>query len=392
MKTVESNNVCTERNCPICGTVSKKMMGKIELVNFEGNGNLFDNQEIAVCEKCGFVYHVGFDMHKLDDYYAYYSGWGGVKQMSEDEEVLNNNMADFVQLCLKTPLDSMILDVGCGQGWVLSLLQERGYKNLSGIDTDIILMENLKSRNVNVQSGNIYSKDLFHEEYDVVILKMVMEHLEDPAEAVENVKGWLKKDGVLIIEVPDCSLYDRAAFFRGYFQSVNMEHINNFSIISLMNLMKNWRLLACESTESNGIFPVLRAAFRFEPGYERALVYNEEDEKAIWRSLHIRSGKGKLVEEKIESLKNKTIVIWGISAFTRGLLSYTALAEQDIKCFIDNNKFFQGKKLLGRKIIAPSDYEGNEVIVIPGKNSANKIMDNIKELGLSNKIVCLSEL
>ncbi len=383
-----------ERNCPVCGSKEKHKISEINLINLDGMQGLFDHQVICGCNHCGAVYHEGIAWNQLDSYYGQYTGEGQIRSMTADEKILNNNMADFVKKHLNTKKDAHILDVGCGYGWVIGILKNRGYGNIVGMDTDALLMNKLREKGFLVETGSVYSQDKneLNGKFDVIMLKMVMEHLEKPAIAIENVKRWLAKDGVLVIEVPDCSLYDKTAFFPGYFQSVNIEHINNFSIVSLMNLMKKWRLVACESTDSNGIFPVLRGAFRYEESLERDIVFDNTDEKQILASLQKTSEKAKHLMEKIKSIKGKKCAIWGISAFTRGLLAYTELKDMDIAFFIDKNSFYQEKTLLGKAIIAPENLNGFDgIIVIPGKNSEHAILHNMKELGYENEVICLSD-
>lgn len=380
-----------KRRCPICGSEEKRLLDVIHLVNFDDYSGIFDNQQIVLCKQCGGVYHEGVDISLLNTYYGSYTGDGQIKPMSSDELILNNNMADFVEHFIKAPKTAEMLDVGCGYGWVMELLEERGYTNVHGIDTDVLLMKKLKKSGLAVEIGSIYSDKLYCNRFDVILLKMVLEHLDNPREAIENLRGWLKEDGILVIEVPDCSLYDCTAFYKGYFQSVNMEHINNFSAITLMNLMNNWRMIACESTPSDGIFPVLRMAFRYEKDYKRELTYCKEDEKSIVKSLTYSSNHGKIIDERIGLLKGKKIAIWGVSAYTRGLLTYTELKNMNIIYFVDRNKYFQNKTLLGKKIISPEELQGFEgSIVIPGKSSARAIIENIKELNYKNEIVFLS--
>jgi hypothetical protein len=229
-------------------------------------------------------------------------------------------------------------------------------------------------------------------QFDVILMKMILEHLEEPASAVDNVRKWLKEKGLLVIEVPDCSLYDETAYFPGYFQNVNMDHINNYSAVSLMNLMRDWRMVACESTDTSGIYPVLRMAFRYAPGSSRIPAFDSNDEKRILASMQKPSEKGKLLLEKIELLKGEKCVVWGVSTFTRALLANTLLKDMDIVAFVDRSPDLQKKTLLGKAIIAPENLKGFDgVIVIPGKTSKNAILRNIEEFGYKNKVVCLSD-
>lgn len=383
-----------ERACPICGSKEKREIGRINLVNFDGIQGLFDHQAISCCKRCGAVFHEGIDFSRLDAYYSSYTGGAQIAAMTAYDAVLNSNMADFIQYHLNTPKHAHILDVGCGYGWAIGILKDRGYANVVGMDTDEPLMEKLRGAGFSTECGSAYSdKKELESKFDVILLKMVMEHLENPGAAVRNVGKWLKRDGTLVIEVPDCSLYDKAAPFPGHFQSVNMEHINNFSLVSLMNLMRGWRLTASESTQSQGIFPVLRGAFQYDASLEdNWVVFDPTDERRVLASLQAPSEKGTRLLEQISLLKGKKCAVWGVSAFTKGLLTYTCLRDMDIACFVDRNASYQKQTLLGRPIIAPEQLDGFEgVIVIPGKNSEQAILRNIGELGYHNEVVCLNE-
>lgn len=56
--------------------------------------------------------------------------------------------------------------------------------------------------------------------YDTIIMEHVLEHIEHPVEVLLKVKEWLKKDGVLIIGVPNAkSIHRLAAVKMGLLQS-----------------------------------------------------------------------------------------------------------------------------------------------------------------------------
>lgn len=52
-----------------------------------------------------------------------------------------------------------------------------------------------------------------------------------------------------------------------------------------MNLMRDWKMVEGESTDSDGIFPVLRMAFRKCDTGDAEVIYYPGDEKQIKRSL-----------------------------------------------------------------------------------------------------------
>ncbi|WP_022761362.1 class I SAM-dependent methyltransferase [Butyrivibrio sp. AD3002] len=384
------------RDCPICSHQEFSVISEIKLVNFDANNHLFDNQVIKRCKKCGFVYHDGIDFSKLDEHYSTYTSKAAVRiaPMTDDELVLNSNMVKFIEHHLEIDKEAKILDVGCGYGWVLGLLKDRGYVNIHGIDTDAPLIGEL-GKYYDVRAGNCETTiPEFEGSFDVIIIKMVMEHLLDPRKAVGNMRKWLKTGGYLAIEVPDCSLYEETAFFPGYFQSVNMEHINNYSIHSLCNLMNEWRLVASESTDSQGIFPVLRAAFKkMNDSYSEDITYCPNDAAHILQSMNSFNLKSERLKEILDGLAEtrEKCIVWGCSAYTRGLLTYTKLRECNIAYFVDGNSALQEKKLIGKEIKNPLEICDSEfTIVVPGKTSKKSILASIEKLNLKNKILCLS--
>lgn len=381
-----------ERNCPICGSNKKHIIEKICRVNFIGDENIFDNQDIVECELCGGIYHEGMSPEELNDFYSQYYGDNDIQELVGEDVVLHNGTADFVDYHVHPAKNADILDAGCGYGWVVDLLEKKGYQNVYGIDLDAKVTTKLAEKGYKIAYGSVYDEYApFGKKYDVIVSRMVFEHLYSPIEAVEGMRRWLKEDGILVLEVPDCSLYDRTSIFRGQYQSVNAQHINNFSVVSMMNMMRKWRLVACESSECEGWYPVLRMAFRYDEHLERSIICSTVDKESILKSLYVMAPNA-YVEKNIEKIGTRECVIWGCSLFTRGLLTYTELKNKKIAYFVDANEEIQKKTLMGKKILAPIEIKNFDgLIVIPGKTSAESIKRDIERYGYKNEIICLSE-
>ena len=94
-----------------------------------------------------------------------------------------------------------ILDFGCGRGELLKVLKENGYDNIFGIDFDKHCVE-LSSGFAKVfGSVEEFKNSINNELVDVVILSQVMEHLQDPAFTLREIKSVTKK--FIIIAVPN---------------------------------------------------------------------------------------------------------------------------------------------------------------------------------------------
>jgi 2-polyprenyl-3-methyl-5-hydroxy-6-metoxy-1,4-benzoquinol methylase len=106
--------------------------------------------------------------------------------------------------------DAKILDAGCGGGFILKELYERGHQNIWGFDlseSGIHLARQtypeIKDR---FEIHDAYSVNLpksFQQgKYDLILSIEVVEHLYSPQEYLRNVSFWLKEGGFLLISTP----------------------------------------------------------------------------------------------------------------------------------------------------------------------------------------------
>lgn len=101
-----------------------------------------------------------------------------------------------------------ILDLGCGTGWLASILDYLG--DVTAIDLSDKAIENAKGRSpqTNFISGNIFKANLPVSEFDVVVSQEVIEHVDDQREYIDIAAKSLKKDGLLILTTPNASNLD----------------------------------------------------------------------------------------------------------------------------------------------------------------------------------------
>lgn len=93
---------------------------------------------------------------------------------------------------------SRILDVGCGEGKLLSVLSDLGFRSLTGADAFI-------NGDRSYPNGvKIFKRDLenIEGEYDVIMFHHSFEHLPDPGRALRAVREKLAEGGVCLIRIP----------------------------------------------------------------------------------------------------------------------------------------------------------------------------------------------
>ncbi|RUL52010.1 MULTISPECIES: bifunctional 2-polyprenyl-6-hydroxyphenol methylase/3-demethylubiquinol 3-O-methyltransferase UbiG [Lysinibacillus] len=116
-----------------------------------------------------------------------------------------------------------ILDLGCGEGFILSYLSEQYNQklNLNGLDYSEHQLEFARKKVPNASFSQAdFSKGIPYEDesFDLIYSGEVIEHLYDPDFFVEEINRVLKKDGILVITTPNlCSWISRLFFALGIY-------------------------------------------------------------------------------------------------------------------------------------------------------------------------------
>ena len=125
--------------------------------------------------------------------------------------------------------DSAILDVGCGDGSILCLIKEMGFKHLLGVDPYI-------KQDIEYNSGLKIIKKFIHEingEWDLITFHHSFEHISNPLETLQSVSNLLTKSGTCLIRVPTVSSYAWEHYRENWVQLDAPRHFFLYSIKSM---------------------------------------------------------------------------------------------------------------------------------------------------------------
>lgn len=147
------------------------------------------------------------DISYYDDLWEKDENWGASNQERIDIVI------DRVASQISDERKVRVLDVGCGNGWMLKSLQEKfgGKVELYGVEPSGVGAENARRKldNATIWEGTIEAvvPDLM---VDVIICSEVLEHVpyEKQADFMNRIAGFLVEGGVAVMTTPNGNLGD----------------------------------------------------------------------------------------------------------------------------------------------------------------------------------------
>lgn len=118
----------------------------------------------------------------------------------------------FIEQVLPITADLQVLDIGCGDGGVLLPFLEKGCK-ATGIELDALkstfarqfLSAFIEKKQVEIVHQNIYEEaalEKYSGQFDLIILKDVVEHIPDQEKFIPYLKKFLKRGGHIFFGFP----------------------------------------------------------------------------------------------------------------------------------------------------------------------------------------------
>ena len=255
--------------CPVCNYNYSDQFKYLNCESFD-DSYLYKDIEIRKCNQCGHQYNYLTDkeLKYLNKYYEQEYAPSNLSSNDKegDKPGSNNsfNLKRYEQLFeFISPYitkDSRILDVGCATGGFINFLEEKGYKNLYGIEPIQTYVN--KANNKNIKVGNVYLIPFEDNSFDIIILDQVLEHLSNLKLAMKVIRRVLDKGGLCYIGVPDAERYHDIYWY------IMREHIQHFNVVGLKLLAYNngFELLKTDKTECDMIgtlkLPNLSALFK----------------------------------------------------------------------------------------------------------------------------------
>jgi len=284
--------------------------------------------------------------------------------------------------------DKSILEIGFANGELLKMLRASGYKNLYGLDPSQSCVDDLNASGIKAFKGSIgeHNVDM---KFDFIILSHVMEHILDIDSSMNSIKNLLTNGGQVYIETPDMEQYKANSVTP--FNYFDLEHINHFASHSLITLAEQHGFRVMEfgskkwSIGDGKFYPAC-----WVMGYLPYIAKSKKCYDSI--KSYIRDCVEKTYPE-IEALiaSQEPVIVWGTGSFAQRLYMQAHLDRCNVLAFVDNNKKKWMSEFGGKKIIPPADINAECKILIASVYGSKDIKEQLKNMGLNNPTIVLTE-
>ncbi len=227
-------------NCPVCkGTSFKHFLTSRDFTYSQEEFN------IQVCADCGLLAtNPRPDQNSIGEYYK------SEQYISHTRKP--NSVIDFIYLKARTYTlrwkhkviaskkngVGHLLDYGCGTGEFMAYMSAKNWK-VSGVEPSDKARDKAQELTNNLNA--VIDEDVKHflgEKFDVITMWHVLEHVPQPDALLTQLKSMLKRNGLLIIAVPNNESYDAGYYnqhWAGYDVPRHFWHFTKSTILQLFS-------------------------------------------------------------------------------------------------------------------------------------------------------------
>lgn len=124
-------------------------------------------------------------------------------------------LADYPFSLLADRPKGCLLEIGCGGGETLKLLDQWGW-TVSGLDTDANAVANARSKGLAVREGDLFAAGFAADGFDAVYSSHVVEHVPSPSRLFIEIERILKPGGICVVATPNARSLGHRFFGRNW--------------------------------------------------------------------------------------------------------------------------------------------------------------------------------
>jgi 2-polyprenyl-3-methyl-5-hydroxy-6-metoxy-1,4-benzoquinol methylase len=334
--------------------------------------------KIFVCKKCSLIQKI-INKQYLKKLATIYKKYQAFPIKNGQENIINYKNKEYYRSDLilqkinnhKKLIGLDILDFGCGSGFTLNRISSLYPSNiLYGFDYNF---KNIKNLNKIKNFKKLYSQDILkiNKKFDLIILNHVFEHLVNPNLYLKKIKNLLKKNGLIVLQMPNIS--------KNFTDIFTFDHICYYDENTLQTLLNkinifDYSFKICIPKEITCFLKIKKNKKKKDKIISKNKNINIEEKFSVIDTF----------SRKISNLKTNKNYIFGTTV--PAIWCSKVLGNNKFTNFIEEDNKKINKKLNNKKIISIRKLKNNYNVIIPyTKKLKNKILNKISK----NKIISL---
>ncbi len=334
--------------------------------------------KIFICKKCSLIQKI-IDKQYLKKLATIYKKYQAFPIKNGQENIINYKnkecyRSDFLLQKINNHRKLIgldILDFGCGSGFTLRRISSLySSNNLYGFDYNL---KRVKDLNKIQNFKKLYSQKILKikKKFDIIILNHVFEHLINPVLYLKKIKRILKKNGLIILQMPNIR--------KNFTDIFTFDHICYYDENTLQSLLNKTNIF--EYSFKNCIPKEITCFLKVKKN-------KKKENKILPRSKNIniadKFSKIHSFSKEISNLKTKKNYIFGTTV--PAIWCSKVLGNDKFQNFIEEDKKKINKKLNCKKIISIKKVKKNYNVIIP---YTKKLKAKITKKINNNKIISL---
>src|SRR3989338_242428 len=201
---------------------------------------------LVKCAACGLG-------KTLDEIRQNYNSYHRDTVYFDSEKQFKNIFQKRVRLIGKFRKPGTALEIGSSSGLMLSLLKNSGWE-VAGIEPSKEACKVSRKRGITPLNKSFENSKFNKETFDLVIMNHVLEHMENPNDILERINGILKKDGMLLVDVPNFESLSAKIWGSNWKYILPQEHKWHFTLKSLSYLLTGTGLKIIYAETHSGVW------------------------------------------------------------------------------------------------------------------------------------------
>lgn len=271
-----------------------------------------------------------------------------------------------------------IIEIGCGRGEFLSLLQSLDVKAY-GLEYSETAVAACVQNGLKVSKGYLDSgvTALANGPFDAFLLLMFLEHMADPNSALKGIYNNLTEDAVGLVEVPNFDMMLRNKLFSEFIG----DHLLYFSRETLRTTLclNGFDVIECDELRDNYVISAIvkkRGKLDISSFYDYQTKIKTE------------------LDEYIGRFKAQKVAIWGAGHQALAIIALTKIADK-IKYVVDSAPFKQGKYTPATHIpiVSPNKLESDPVdtVIVMAASYSDEVASIIRQTYNNIQIAILKD-